>query len=255
MDNILEESLRCIVLTFGKGASLQTHGLPPILQEDRIHIWSAAYNDLDRHFGILAGVISSEEQRTASSLRNSADTRNYIIRHGVLRIILGNYTNEEPEKISLFTRKNGKPQLDPHGSNSDISFNLSHTKEMVLIGISHKHQIGVDIVKLDPFFQYHDIAEYILTPPEKEVIQRVEHALRYQVFFRIWALKEAILKATGGTLAMMKNTDISACIEDVFSSSDSSVKYHDTCPPFLLWEYNIRPGHYGAIAAESENPV
>ena len=89
---------------------------------------------------------------------------------------------------------------------------------MILIGVTRKHRIGVDIVKMDPSYQFQHSAEYILTPAEKAFMQRTEPAMRYQIFFRIWALKEAILKVNGGTLTMMKNTDVSEIIQDVFSS-------------------------------------
>jgi phosphopantetheinyl transferase len=46
---------------------------------------------------------------------------------------------------------------------------------------------------MDPSYRFDDSAEYILTPAEKAFLKRIEPVLRYQVFFRIWATKEAIL--------------------------------------------------------------
>jgi 4'-phosphopantetheinyl transferase len=171
-----------------------------------------------------------------------------------LRIILAHYTHQDPELVALVKGKNGKPELDPQGSYADVFFNLSHTTEKILIGVTKKHRIGVDIVKMDPAYTFHDSAEYILTPAEKAFMRRIEPALRYQVFFRIWAIKEAILKATGGTLALMKNTDLSEIIPDVIFSLDHSMKYMNTHRPFFIWQYNIGSGHYCAIAADLGNP-
>jgi len=254
MDDLLQDSVQCKIVSMGQEDTPQEFGFSPFLQKNRIHIWSVGYDDLQQHFKNLSSVISPQERHTASTFRNSVDTRKYILRHGILRIILGNYTHNDPDLISLLNGKNGKPELDPEGGYTDVSFNLSYTSEMILIGFTRKHRIGVDIVKMDPSYQFHEIAEYILTPAEKSFMLGVEPAQRYQVFFRIWALKEAILKATGGTLMMMKNTDISACIQDVFSSSDSSMKFHYTNPPFSIWQFNSGPGHHCAIAAESGNP-
>jgi 4'-phosphopantetheinyl transferase len=253
MVNLLQDSLRCTVVDFGQEDTIKSFGFLPFLQKNRIHIWSAGYEDLHWHLKILSRVISPEERHTASTFRNSADTRKYILRHGVLRIILGKYTQQDPELVSLLNGKNGKPELDPRGGIDDVFFSTSHTSDKILIGVTRKHRIGVDIVKMEPSYKFHDSAEYILTPAEKGFLQSSEPDLRYQVFFRIWAIKEAILKTTGGTLALMKNIDLTEIILDICSSQDCSMKCLDTHPPFFIWQFNSGPGHYGAIAADLGN--
>jgi len=254
MDNLVPDSLQCIIVDVGQEESIKPDGLLPFLQKNRIHIWSAGYEDLHRHFKVLSGAISPEERYSATTLRNSADAKKYILRQGVLRIILAHYTHQDPELVALVKGKNGKPELDPQGSHADVFFNLSHTSEKILIGVTLKHRIGVDIVKMDPAYTFHDSAEYILTPAEKAFMRRIRPDLRYQVFFRIWAIKEAILKATGGTLALMKMTDISEIIPDLLFSPDNSMKYLETHPPFFIWQFTSAPGHYGAIALDAGIP-
>ena len=254
MAKLLQDSLQCTVLGVDQEGSLQSVGFPPFLQKNRVYIWSALYGDLDLHYKILSGITSREERHAASLFRNAADTRKYVLRQGVLRILLGNYTDQNPERVSFLTGKNGKPELDIRGRYDDVSFNLSHTGEMILIGITRNQQIGVDIVKIDPLYHYHDSAEYILTPAEKACMQRVEPAMRYQIFFRIWALKEAILKVTGDTLSMMQETDTSDIINKGFTFTCCSIKYRNSLPPLFIWQFNREPDHYGAIAAEIGSP-
>jgi 4'-phosphopantetheinyl transferase len=250
MDKLLQDSLRCNVIDVSQESTLQAVGFPPFLQKNRIHVWSASYRDLDRHYKVLSGITSREERYAASLFRNTADSRKYILRHGLLRIILGNYTHHDPEEMSFSTGRNGKPELVPHGGYADVSFNLSHTSEMAIIGITRTQRIGIDIVKMDPLYQYHDIAEYVLTPAEKAFLQRIEPARKHQAFFRIWALKEAILKATGDTLSMMKDTDTSDVIQKGFTFPCCSLKYRKSLPPFFIWQFSSGPDHCGAIAAE-----
>lgn len=252
MDTPVRDSLQCMLVDIGRKESLQPDGFPPRIQKDRIHIWSAGYNDLDRHFRVLAGVISPKERDVAMTFTNTSDTRRYILRHGVLRSILAQYTHQDPEQVAFVTGKNGKPALDPNGGSADVFFNLSHTGDKILIGVTQNRRIGVDIVNMEPSYPFQESAEYILTPAEKRYLQSVEPALRYQVFFRIWAIKEAILKTTGGTLAMMKTTDLSAIIPDLLFSPDYSMKYLET-PPFFIWHFTSEPGHYGALAVDAGN--
>jgi len=250
--NFLWDSVPCTVLEIGQENHLEVCGFPPPgLERNSIHIWSARYEDLERHFRILPDRISREEQETASTFRTAADAKKYIIRWGTARTILAHYTNHTPEMLSFITGENGKPELGADNASSEISFNLSHTSERILIGVTKKRQIGVDIVSIDPSYQFQDTAEYLMTPAEKVFLERIEPAQRYQVFFRIWAAKEALIKATGGTLSLMGTTDLSEIIEDVLYSPDYSMYCLDTHPPFFLWEFMDGSGHLGAIAVDA----
>jgi len=251
MDNLLPYSVQCTVFSIGGKDPLPACGFPSVAEKNSIHVWSAWYADLDQNFRVLSKSISREELNTASTYRNSADTRKYVMRHGLVRIILAHYTHGNPEMVSFKTGMHGKPQLDLPGGYADISFNLSHTSEMVLIGFTKKRRIGVDVVKMDPSYRFHESAEYILTPGEKAFLNSIEPALRYQIFFRIWTLKEAILKATGSTLTMMEKIDLSEIIQDVIFSPDYSMKFLDTPPPFFIWQFNSGSGHRGAIAVDT----
>ena len=226
---------------------------PSYSEENRIDIWSARYDNLERYFRVLSDIVSQEEQKTASTFRTAADARKYVLRHGAVRIILAHYINQSTETIPLLIGPNGKPCLDKEDSCSDISFNLSHTSEMILIGITKKRRIGVDVVKVDPFYRFHESADYILTSGEKAFLKKIEPSLRYEIFFRIWTLKEAILKATGSTLTMMKKIDLSEIIQDIIFSPDYLMKLLNTHPSFLIWQFKSGPGHRGAIAIEVDN--
>ena len=251
--NLIPDSVQCKVVAIGQEDLLPACGFPPLLEKSRIHIWSARYEDLNCHFRDLSNIVSRDEQKTASAFRKSADARKYLLRHGLVRIILAQYTHHTPKMLSFITGKNGKPELDPQGAHAELSFNLSHTSDMVLMGVTKKRRIGVDIVKMDPSYQFQDTAEYLLTPAEKACFKRIEPALRYQVFFRVWAIKEAILKVTGSTLALMETTDLSEIMEDVLSFPEYSMSCLDTHPPFFIWQFTSGSGHHAVIAAESGN--
>jgi len=250
--NLFWDSVPCTVLEIGQENHLQVCGFPPPwLEKNSIHVWSARYKDLEPHFRILSDMISREEQETASTFRTTADAKKYIIRRGILRSILAHYTGHTPEMLSFIITENGKPELDPDCASAEVSFNLSHSSESILIGVTKKRRIGVDIVPMDASYQFQDTAEYLMTPAEKVFLKRIDPARRYQVFFRIWAAKEAIIKATGGTLSRMGTTDLSEIIEDILYSPDYSMHCLDTQPPFFLWQFMDGSGHLGAIAVDA----
>jgi 4'-phosphopantetheinyl transferase len=249
-DNLLCDSVQCTVLEIGQKEILTACEFPPVLEKNSIHVWSARYGDLERHFGILSDVISQKEQETASTFRKSADAKKYVIRRGIVRSILAYYTHHSPEKIVFISGENGKPELFPDTDTAELSFNLSHSGERVLIGVTKKRRIGVDIVRMNPSYRFQDTGEFLMTPAEKVFLERTEPAQRYQVFFRIWASKEAIIKATGGTLTQMGTTDLSEIIEDILYSPDYSMHCLSTHLPFFLWQFTDGSGHLGAIAID-----
>lgn len=244
-------TFHCTGVDIGAESPVPVVGFPRRAEENRVHIWSARYAGLAGHLRAFSVVISQKEQDTASTFRSPADAEKYVIRQGVLRTILGNYTGLSPETLSLTKGTNGKPELDDPAAHGYLTFNLSHSEEMVLIGITRKRRIGVDIVSVGPSFRYHETAEYILTPAERAVFHRIDPALRHQVFFRIWAVKEALLKATGSTLAMMATIDLSGMMHDAVSPLEYSMSCLDSCPPFYIWQFSCGTGHFGAIAVEA----
>ncbi len=95
--------------------------------------------------------------------------------------------NKIPEYIF---GKNGKPYL----KDRDIFFNLSHSEEYVLCGISSS-EIGCDIQKIEGFDL--KLSERFFTENEHKKILFAENGNKDRMFYRIWTLKESFIKAKG----------------------------------------------------------
>jgi phosphopantetheine--protein transferase-like protein len=91
----------------------------------------------------------------------------------------------------------GKPVLC--GAPLDLRFNLSHSGDWILLGVSLARELGVDIQlhrslrytsveKLSRRFFAHAEWEALMSMPEDE---------RLSGFYRLWVLKEAFVKAQG----------------------------------------------------------
>jgi len=83
----------------------------------------------------------------------------------------------------------------------------------------------------------------------KKHFQSTEPDLRYQIFFRIWALKEALLKATGGTVMMMKDTDVSEIMQGTFPSCCCAMKHQNIRSSFFIYQFDSGHRHHSVIAA------
>jgi 4'-phosphopantetheinyl transferase len=221
----------------------------PAIGEGTIHVWSAQYSTLERYYPFLSGLISPEETMTAGGFKKPEDKRRYILRHGLVRAVLGDYIHEDPEKIRFIQKGCGKPELDVKGTCPDIRFSLSRTDETVCLGLVRRSAIGLDIVKADSRHPFSEIGQYLFTGGERAWIAQAAPYLASIRFFRIWALKEALLKATGGDVRVMKDADVSGIMTDTFLHGRYTIQMGKTDLQFFIHEACGNHRHHCAIAA------
>lgn len=219
------------------------------LSPESIHMWSVRYASLHRYFPLLSTLVSVEEKRKAAGFKKPDDARRYTLRQGIIRVILGQYTLEDPEKIQIVRKESGKPDLHPVGKFSDIRFSLSHTDEMVCLGITRTYEIGLDIVKTNSCIPFQEIENYLFAPGERRWIEQTLPEQRSLLFFRIWSLKEALLKATGSDATMMKDADVSGIITERFLNGFYTIQLYEKDFQFFIYESDCGEGHHCVIAS------
>lgn len=112
---------------------------------------------------------------------------------GLLRHVLGAWTGDDPRSLRFRTGPHGKPEL-PGGP----VFNLSHSGEWWLLGIADGGRLGVDVEVHRPLADLAALARSTFHPDEAdEVLAHPDAAARERAFFRVWARKEAFIKAVG----------------------------------------------------------
>lgn len=87
----------------------------------------------------------------------------------------------------------GRPYLP-----GPVDFNLSHSGKYVVCAISGESNLGVDIEEVKPI-QLADFAN-VLRLDEVAAIQSAPDAL--QSFYRLWTIKESVIKAEGRGLSI-----------------------------------------------------
>ena len=138
--------------------------------------------------------LSAQEQEKAAIFRFIKDQHSYIITHALLRNLLGNFLNSEPASIEFISNEFGKPMVS-HG-NRKIHFNISHRCGLSTLAFSAKSEIGVDVEKVDPEFDFDLIAKAHFSDAENRFIDEGKHESGKR-FYTVWTRKEALLKAIG----------------------------------------------------------
>jgi 4'-phosphopantetheinyl transferase len=173
-------------------------GAPLQLAGDDVLVWFAEPEQItdpalaQRYFDLL----DDGERAQHARFHFQRDRDLYLVAHALLRTTLSRLCAVDPRDWRFRTEEHGKPELA--GPVCDLRFNLSHTRGLVMLGVTRALDLGVDVERIDPTRSSDEIAERFFAPKEAAAV-RGAPALR---FFEYWTLKEAYLKACGVGLGL-----------------------------------------------------
>jgi 4'-phosphopantetheinyl transferase len=98
-----------------------------------------------------------------------------------------------------------RPFFVLEGAEGRLAASLSHSGDRVLCAIASAGLVGVDVERIRPRKEWDELASVVLHPAERERLEALEGEPRWQGFYRIWTLKEAMAKALGVGLALPFN--------------------------------------------------
>ncbi|KFG06881.1 MULTISPECIES: 4'-phosphopantetheinyl transferase family protein [Streptomyces] len=99
-----------------------------------------------------------------------------------------------PQAVELGYGPTGRPYLRGYDA---VDISLSHTDDLLLIGLATKGLIGVDAERADRPLYTRGLHRHVCTPHELTVLERLPAARRGAALVRMWTLKEAYSKAIG----------------------------------------------------------
>jgi 4'-phosphopantetheinyl transferase len=154
--------------------------------------------------------LSADEIARANRFRFETDRDHFIVARSLLRIILGRYLDVDPSEIRFAYGENGKPRLTNNlNTGHNLNFNLAHSGQYVVCGLTLDRDIGIDIELVSPDFASTEIANQFFSPAEIACLASLPFAARQQAFFDCWTRKEAFLKAKGcGLSQSLDNFDV-----------------------------------------------
>ncbi len=100
----------------------------------------------------------------------------------------------DPEDIDIAYRLGGRPYLR---GLDQVEVGLTHTGELMAVGISRIGRMGLDAERADRRFDVDLIRNRICTPAEAAELDALPAGQRAACLLRLWTLKEAYTKALG----------------------------------------------------------
>jgi 4'-phosphopantetheinyl transferase len=173
-----------------------------------IHLYWFLLDDYIHNIKYYNDILSIDEIYRADNFHFEKDRNRFIISRGILREILFNYIEIPPNNILFSYSEYGKPFIMEKQNQDNINFNLSHSDKMMLVGITHKFDIGVDIEKMKMIYNMEDIICRYALEADKEKIKRCSEEEKIEAFYRWWTRNESIGKATGFGIKVLCNAPL-----------------------------------------------
>lgn len=173
-------------------------------------------------------LLSKDEQQRAERFKYAKHKNRFIVSRGILREILADFLNENPEKIQFYTGKRGKPYL----KNTTLEFNLSHSAERAVYAIRDAVPIGIDIEYTQKNIEMLKLAKRFFAEVEYNNLLTLESREQRNLFFNYWTAKEAYIKTVGGGLFSALH-DFIVVFDDKNDSAHIKFKEKNTPPCYL----------------------
>ncbi len=159
--------------------------------EDFTEVWVAKIQTFVPYLHLLVKLLNEDEIIKSRKFNQQKDGMSFIVRHGLLRLLLSRYTGTLPGLIDFGLGQNKKPVAVT--LNGSTHFNTSQSNDLILVAFS-PDEIGVDVEFVSNKFDYMDVLTYSFSPPEVAHVQKSKSSR--QEFYKLWTRKEALLKAT-----------------------------------------------------------
>lgn len=228
---------------------------PPPLGDDEIHAWVIHLGSPACDGSAARDILSTEEQDKAVRFKREADRRRYVASHLALRKLLGGYLGLRPDLLRFQSEQFGKPVLDHGSEHGRLSFNLAHSGDLAVIGVTKRMRLGVDVELWRPDAISPDVLARFCSANRTEMIDREVGEAKLRAFFREWTAKEAYLKAVGcGLVDEVCSVEIPASSESGFGPLEIKKKLPPHIDPLQRWAlYNltVQEGYSAALVVES----
>jgi 4'-phosphopantetheinyl transferase len=216
---------------------------------DEVHVWrvplDAGPTVLDRYERFL----SSDERERAGRFVFQKHRRRFIVARAVLRLLLGRYLNQEPDRLRFVYGPEGKPAL-ADASEGCVQFNLSHSEALALYALTRGREVGIDLEWINPRVGFEELAERFFTPGEASTLHALPDHAREAAFFACWTRKEAYMKAIGKGLSL-PTQDFEVTLAPGEPAMLISTRHDpDQAIRWSLLELDAGPGFAAALAAE-----
>lgn len=221
---------------------MRTRSITINSQQD-IHLWIVDMQEMRPAVETFTKWLSADERERANSFLFPDRTITSICSRGILRWILACYLNLSPGSVEIGKSLNGKPYLDNH----QLQFNLSHSGRYFVCAVALQTPLGIDIQQIYPISGLERISRSHFQPEQIKEILALRGKQQHQSFFQHWVNLEAYLKAVGNgfqTRAPKLN-----------HAQQNKSKHYSSQDTWHTVDLSVPEGYKAALVTRQESPV
>ena len=146
--------------------------------------------------------LDDAERERARRFTGPGPRRRFTLCRAALRALLCDEFGYRNERLAFGASEHGKPFALVQELPVDIDFNVSHSGNHGLIALAPEGRLGVDVEECASHRNLDTLIETVFTPDEQAELASIEGEDRPRAFFRLWTVKEALVKAEGTGLSL-----------------------------------------------------
>lgn len=180
--------------------------------------------------------------RRYESLAQPRTRERFVASRLLLRYSAAAVLRTAPDLVDLAYQPGGRPYV--RGCDQ-IDVSLSHTEEMMVVGITRRGRIGVDVERADRRLAHTGSERQACTPYEKACLDAGGDEVRNDTMVRLWTLKEAYSKALGQGLRF-RFTEFGFALDD---GEPRLTRPDGSRVPGGEWQFGTYPAGAGYVIA------
>ena len=165
-------------------------------------IWLIHYPDFSSKVTYYESLLCVDEVKQANRFYFPKDRIRYTITHGILRLLIGNYLKIQPKDVIFYKNQYGKPFILTEINYIDLKFNISHSRDGIVMVFSQGKELGIDIEYLKKDIPVNEIAERFFSSFEVQKLNSLPESQQFEAFYNCWTRKESYIKAIGKGLSI-----------------------------------------------------
>jgi 4'-phosphopantetheinyl transferase len=225
-----------------------------------VELW-AAFSDEIRDPALLARyreLLTDDERAREMRFRFASDQHRFLLTRALVRTVLSKYVDVAPQAWRFAPDAFGRPQIQNTDAGvADLTFNISHTHGLILLGVTHRKALGVDTEHLWSRAASAAVADRFFSPNEAEALRELPESVRRERFFDYWTLKESYIKARGRGLSLGLASFGFDLGQPKRIGAWFRPEVEDAAPHWQFWQFNPSPDHVAAVCLQriGEHPL
>ena len=197
--------------------------------------------------------LDAAEHARLQRFRHPRRRREFILCRAALRAVLCRQIGCRNSELAFAASRRGKPFALVDGIPNSVSFNVSHSERHGLIALAPAGRIGVDVEERSARHDPDGELRTMFAPAERAELANATAHRKLHLFFTLWTMKEALVKALGEGLA--RDTSGFEIPPQMYRGARASgFRFPDS--PSVAWRLeNLSTSRFAAALAQEARPV